>query len=61
MPQLVLECHYLSISLSSVSPFFLNMCCGVDLGLLEELFIDDPWKLLVTTICLNVVSAANSL
>ena len=26
------------------------------LGLLEELFIDDPWKLLVSTICLNVTT-----
>ena len=25
-------------------------------GLLEELFLDDPWKLLVSTICLNVTT-----
>ena len=26
------------------------------LGLLEELFVDDPWRLLVSTICLNVTT-----
>lgn len=26
------------------------------LGLLEELFLDDPWKLMVSTICLNVTT-----
>lgn len=28
------------------------------LGLLEELFVHDPWKLLVSTICLNVTTRA---
>jgi hypothetical protein len=28
------------------------------LGLLEELFLDNPWKLLVSTICLNVTTRA---
>jgi len=27
-------------------------------GLIEELFIDNPWKLLVSTICLNVTTRA---
>jgi len=27
-------------------------------GLIEELYIDDPWKLLVSTICLNVTTRA---
>jgi len=27
-------------------------------GLIEELFLDDPWKLLVSTICLNVTTRA---
>ena len=43
------------------SPALINITAAINplyspLGLLEELFLDDPWKLLVSTICLNVTT-----
>jgi hypothetical protein len=43
------------------SPALIDITAAINplyspLGLLEELFLDDPWKLLVSTICLNVTT-----